>query len=626
MMRLITILIYILGHNLFSQETTKFAKMTESKAKVDSLISEAKLVQKKEVQTFYSLSKQANELAIKLDYKLGLIDSEQFLCNYYTVTGNTEKAMSYGISSLKLATEIDDEIRMATSTKLLGSIFHYQADYPNAISYYQKALKLSESDLELHTDLIHNIALVYLETGKYQLALKEFNRSKETYEKLGLWQKLANNLTNIGLVYEKNNLLNLALTSYESALKIDQEYGFKLPEISLLNNIGWVYLRQNQFGKAEPYFQNALSQSKRYKQEYLTVTILEGLYTLKKETGKFKDGLVYHEQFKVAQDQLISTQRNKQITEMRTRFETERIEADNLILLREKDADDLKIMALSLIFAVSIILVSMLIYFYRAKVNANKILEKKVKERTIEIKNKNKKLNQLIKDLEFRNAEMERYTYAVSHDLKSPLITISGVMGLIERDLNIRGNELVKNRFNQVSSSVASMGEKLDELIEFTRIGSIVRKPEKVFLSEVIDLAILEMKKLIRDRKAVIHVDAKTFTVFTDPLRLREVFQNLIENAIIFCKKEPHIKIAAERNGYDVKLSVQDNGNGIDRRFLPKIFNMFERLDHTVEGSGMGLSLCKRIVETQGGKIWAESDGPDHGSTFFITLPKPIEP
>ncbi len=230
----------------------------------------------------------------------------------------------------------------------------------------------------------------------------------------------------------------------------------------------------------------------------------------------------------------------------------------------------------------------------------------------------------LIHELEARNAELERFTYTVSHDLKSPLVTIKNFLGFLEKDIAGGDVERTKRDIDHIASAADQMARLLDELLHLSRLGRVVARTERVSLS----VPAKEAAELIAGEigRAGVTVDIMPdMPVATcDPVRMVEVFQNLIGNAIRFRRErqDPHIEVGARVNGTgEVLCWVRDEGMGIDPKYHEKVFGLFERLDTGAGGTGIGLALVKRIIEGHGGRVWVESEGVGRGSTFFFTLP-----
>ncbi|MCB8942471.1 MAG: PAS domain-containing protein [Ardenticatenaceae bacterium] len=229
----------------------------------------------------------------------------------------------------------------------------------------------------------------------------------------------------------------------------------------------------------------------------------------------------------------------------------------------------------------------------------------------------------LIAELEAKNSELERFAYTVSHDLKSPLVTISGFLGFLEKDF-VAGNEA---RFRQdkqrIQEAISRMGLLLDELLELSRIGRLLNTLQPVAFATLVADALQLVEGRVQATGARVQVQPDLPDVYGDRHRLEEVLQNLLDNAAKAVQGRPdaHIEIgqAGEENGKPI-FFVRDNGRGISAQHHEHIFGLFNKLDANSEGTGIGLALVKRIVEVHNGRIWVESD-VGQGATFYFTLP-----
>lgn len=235
-----------------------------------------------------------------------------------------------------------------------------------------------------------------------------------------------------------------------------------------------------------------------------------------------------------------------------------------------------------------------------------------------------KEREDLIRELEKRNTELTRFNYTISHELKTPIVTIKGFVGSIERDLQNGNYERANKDFHRVSNATDKMQQTLFDLLELARIGHIINIHEEIALSEIAQEALetVDGQLQICSHNVSVNIAADLPVVTGDRARLQEVFENLITNAANYMgeQKSPHIEIGM-REGTEPIYFVKDNGIGIEPEYHTKIFGLFEKLDPTSEGTGIGLALIKRIIETHGGEIWVESEGLGNGSTFCFTIP-----
>ena len=222
-----------------------------------------------------------------------------------------------------------------------------------------------------------------------------------------------------------------------------------------------------------------------------------------------------------------------------------------------------------------------------------------------------------------KNAELERFTSSVSHDLKSPLVTIRTFMGHLVEDLAGGSTDHVAQDLAFISSAAEKMNMQLDELLNFSKVGRGVNPSIEATLQEMAQEAIGLVAGRIDKRGVRVQVMQKPAVLYGDRVRLVEVFQNLIDNAVKFMgeQSDPLIEIGAETNDGKTVCFVRDNGMGIDMQHKDMLFGMFAKLNPEIEGTGMGLALVKRIVELHGGRIWVESEGIGKGVCFWFSLP-----
>lgn len=235
----------------------------------------------------------------------------------------------------------------------------------------------------------------------------------------------------------------------------------------------------------------------------------------------------------------------------------------------------------------------------------------------------NKDLARTVAELESKNAELERFTYTVSHDLKAPLVTIKGFLGMARRDAGAGRLDRMDRDFETIHRAADTMAELLDDVLELSRIGRIVGETACVPFRQLVDEALALLSGRIAESHTEVVVGPIDHEVLVDRRRIVEVLQNLVENGIKFSPGEepPSIEVGQRESSDGPVFYVTDHGLGIEERYQSQIFEIFERLETGIPGTGVGLAIVKRIIDLHGGKIWVESEGPGHGSTFCLTLP-----
>jgi len=231
----------------------------------------------------------------------------------------------------------------------------------------------------------------------------------------------------------------------------------------------------------------------------------------------------------------------------------------------------------------------------------------------------------LIQELESRNSELEQFTDTVSHDLKAPLITVRGFLGLLEKDLAEQDLSRIHDDMDKIRAATEGMKNVLEDLLHLSRIGRAVNPESETPFNELIDDVMYLIGGFLNEKGVQLNVSADLPSVFGDRMRLVELLQNLMENAAKFMgnQSKPTMEVGASCNGREVHCYVADNGVGVEERFHERIFGLFQTLGMEASGTGVGLALAKKIVDLHGGRLWVESEGEGCDSRFCFSLPNP---
>jgi signal transduction histidine kinase len=224
-------------------------------------------------------------------------------------------------------------------------------------------------------------------------------------------------------------------------------------------------------------------------------------------------------------------------------------------------------------------------------------------------------------ELKRSNAELEQFASVASHDLQEPLRMVSSYMGLLKRRYQGRLDADADEFIGFAVDGVTRMQALINDLLSYSRAGREPTPSEPTDSAAALAKALRNLKSAIEEKGALISAGPLP-QVMADPLQVSQLFQNLIANGIKFCRdRRPEISVGAERHGAEWTFFVRDNGIGIDPQYADRIFLIFQRLHKREEfaGTGIGLAICKKIVERHGGRIWLEST-PGQGTTFYFTF------
>ncbi len=248
-------------------------------------------------------------------------------------------------------------------------------------------------------------------------------------------------------------------------------------------------------------------------------------------------------------------------------------------------------------------------------------LEVKVKERTAQ-------LSKINEELQLVNKELEAFAYSVSHDLRAPVRHISGFTELLQKHTEPVLDDKSRHHISMILDSANRMGNLVDDLLAFSRIGRAQTQTTTIHLDKLIKSVVAEVGPDTEGRKIVWRI-GNLPVCHGDPAMLRLMFGNLVSNAVKFTRTrdKAEIEISSMNHASDeVVVFVKDNGVGFDMKYKDKLFGVFQRLhsQEAFEGTGIGLATVQRIVHRHGGRVWAEGS-VSNGATFYVALPKPRE-
>jgi len=589
---------------------------------------------------------EAYGVAKRNNFKSELKFITNSLAIIYTNRAQYDKALEYNFQSLVLREAEGDLFEVSVAYNNIGFVYYHLRNYSRALDYYYKALaarkKINDQyDLD---KLLINIGICELHLGRYDLAIKGINEAFgicgdqcDDDVRIEGWNAL-------GIAYSKIGEESKAKEYLQSSLKLsvnNKNHRFEVENSVLL---GTIAVEEKEFTDAEKFLKKAeaIASSSGYNQ--LLLRTYEQLFKLYEAKSDLAIQNLYQKKYIYLKDSLISEDLVNNIAKIQVGFEERENlktikEKDQILQLKEEIIDRQRAQyAFILTIAVlAVLLVFVLIRYNRRQSEANQalaaakaaiedknrqlemvnaVLDKRVQERTIELKQANSELQKV-------NDELDNFIYKTSHDIRGPLASLKGMTNVAIMDVK---DSVALDYFKKLDASAEKLNTILTRLVIVNHINHVTLSAQKIDFVHLIDeILVLERKKGVPARLHIsYHVDPNV-VLNSDKGVLRIAMENLIDNAIKFYsdseRVNPFVKIeVGYRDNGNVEIKVIDNGIGIRESDREKLFQMFMRASERSETGGIGLYLAKLATEKLGGKIHF-TETVDRYTQFSIELP-----
>jgi signal transduction histidine kinase len=613
-----------------------------------------------------SYSRQALKLAekqkqlpeqAKAIYYFG--ETNFYVRNYVAAIPHYEKA-------IPIYEQLKDTFNLTNCYSSIGLSYHYMSQGAKAIPFFIQALKICEKNKEYTAEILANIALSHaqMKNDKYAIIYYEkaivinkeikdtvslavdyngiaasFLYLHQTDSSLHYYQKAhtlfkkthkvgyeAIALANLASVYANYpDSLDKATSAFGQALKKFKELGLNQYEADIKEGIGKVLCEQGRYKDAIDTYNESLQLTDKFNRGFtLKTSIYKGLSETYQKTGDYKSALKYHILYTQYTDSLNQQEKYEQLINLEKQYETEKKENEIIRLNAKQELTDIQLSKnkqLKLLGYVTVALLLVLVVFillkYFEKKRSNVILEKK-----------NQQIEQSEQELRLLNASKNKFFSIIAHDLKNPFHNVLGYSSLLSKEYD-RFTEEERRKFaSDINQSTNNIFRLLQNLLDWSRsqTGRLTYTPDNVEFKLLLNKAISVLNSLAQQKSIKITSEYdENLQLFADPLMIETVFRNLINNAIKFTEENGTIKITAIQEGNEVKISVRDNGVGINENDIQNLFRIDSKVKrkgtNNEDGSGLGLILCKEFIDKNNGKIWAERNH-DKGSSFFFTVPK----
>lgn len=573
----------------------------------------------------------------------------------------------------------------------LGLVEDESGNYTAAIKTFMEGLKVDEKmgNKDNQAQTLQNLAMAFKHTGEFHDALKYMKQALHIIKTLNQTREYATGLQNLGIIYRNLDENDSALSVYHKSYNILISLNDSLNIMMVRYNIGIILKTQKKYAEAEAEMNSILQfcrQKYIYDGQAYALSALAGVY---EQTNRASQGLSaidsairiakrhkltsnlpkllerrhmiladlnrYSEAYEALQttndlsDSLISLDKQKEIELLKTRYETEHNEQENMMLKKnlETQSGRIVLMWIGIILGTLFFIVVIILLVIRQKQTRQQkqLAEEKFMRMELEkeIKEKERSDNLQIQELKAnKNKELESYLNIISHDLRSPVVNLQGFVERLEKNtatlkilladctfepekkqsIDKITLEIVPNTLKFISEVVFKMGTLLSGLSQISKTGRITLSITKVNMQQLFETIIAAHSFQISEFAAEVNL-SKIPDCYGDANQLNQLFSNIIFNAIKYRDKSRQliIDISAQTLHNKVIYSIKDTGIGIAPQNLEKIWNVFYRVDpkSPEAGEGIGLSFVKRITDKHYGRIWAESE-EGKGSAFFVEL------
>lgn len=558
----------------------------------------------------------ALELAEKIDYQKGIAESKHTLGLIQSYLGDYEIALANYLEALAIREEIRDELGLGRSCNNIGVIYIELGELNLAEKYYNRGLvyRRNAKDSIGMAYSYNNLGDVYFKQNKIEKAITYYNMALSLNEHFYKPKAKAFTLERLANLYETQDDFKNALMNYKEALRLRYAVGIEYDIAKTTIKIGQLYLKQNNIDKGLNLIKEAEMIAQKLEAKPLLSQVYESLSEAYAKKENYNKAYDYQIKFNQIQDSLLNNNISDAMLGLQAKYQFEKNERE--LLEQSNRITELQRFYAIVVGVLSLGLIVLLFFLYRRQIKANEYLKTSKKE--IEIKNK---------QLAAYTKELEQFTYIASHDLKEPLRNISGFARLLERRYKGSLDKNGQQFLHQIIDGVEQMTDLLKDLLRYSEVKRLKKEDLKwINLNDVV----LNIKNGLNGQLSKNNgqlVVEQLPSIYSNNFQMTQLFKNFITNGLKFQKdgETPIVEIKSKELVESWEFRVIDNGIGIDKNYHDKIFEMFKRLHRKQEyqGTGMGLAICKQIVEQHKGDIQIESE-KGRGTTFIFTFPKDI--
>lgn len=578
--------------------------------------------------------------------------------NVYYEQSNYPQALEFYHKSLIIKERLGNPLAVAKTVANIGLIYQAQKDYPQTLKYFERALKIFEqSGNQLFIAmLLGNIGSVYMNMQDFDKALAYQNKSLKISEELNNQAEISATLGSIGSILRHQHKFTEALTAFQRSLKIGEEIGSQLHVVRALGNIGDCYIHLGKAAVGKPYAMKGYALADTLGQLEQKRFSAQTVYKADSALGNWQAAFVWHQRYKAIVDSLNNDDKSRTIGRLEAQYEYDKAQEQQKIQqIQEAEQRKWVYYLIGAIFVIILLLTGFIYYRYRAKTKLNRVLH----EINDELASKNEEILIQRDELSIRNEEIcaqrdeisaqsdqigdqrdqlndaynklkeldefkEAMFGMIVHDLKNPL---NAIIGISNKNL-LSTNDQVAIR--QAGKQMLTLTLNILDVQKFEQAEVRLNRRDEA-LSAIVQDSFEQVSLLVSNKNQQLSITfAPNIGVNADFELISRVLTNLLTNAIKYTPNNGKITIGAEEIADNqVQISVSDTGQGIPVDKLDTVFDKFSQVEARKSGSarstGLGLTLCKLVVEAHGGSIWVRSE-VNIGTTFYFTLPKSLTP
>ncbi len=580
---------------------------------------------KRQLDTAYFYYDSSLNVSTKIYDQIYIANNYKAIGKVFFASGSYELSLDYNFKSIEKCKNINDAGCLASCYQNIANIYYEKQKYHKALEYILRSMKFRRKSKKKNFYQLANShissAKIYLQISNFDLSYAHLDTALAIAKAQSFPELIANSYVTVGSVFFSKQKYGLAFEFYKKAHKKLKTNDYPESKSCIFYCLGQYYDSIQHDEKAIDYYLQALDVARKHKITTYVRKSAFGLSEIYRKLENYKNSYNYYVIYKQANDSLVSNNITRKIYlyEMEQKFQQRESKTkEKLEKIRNKNS-----YYFFGIISIGILFISIIIIM-RFKSASNQQLKKQkaeIEKQRDEIEAQHKKMKEL-------NATKDKFFSIVAHDLKNPFNTLTGFAQLLVRSYDLLSQEKVREFHKIILNSSKRGQELLINLLHWARqqTGNIEYTPEKIDVKDLVqtNISLLHSMAKRKEIKLTHQIECDANWAFADKNMAHTVLRNLITNAIKFTDKGGNVRVLVKKKNQMLEFNIKDSGVGIAPDDIEKLF----RIDINTasiggsknqKGTGLGLILCKEFVETNGGKIWVESEY-GKGSEFKFTL------